>query len=121
MEEVGDDFSDGLFVVDEGFEDFGFAVCWDDVIIGNRGWHKTRVAFGNSYFIASGAYSQFAVSFQVHQDDEGVVLDHVAMEGLCSLDYLDAEVWGVQNLVGYTYILTMICTVFWIYVVVDSL
>ena len=45
MKEVGDDFSDGLFVVDEGFEDFCLAVCWDDIVIGDRGWHETGVAF----------------------------------------------------------------------------
>ena len=89
MKEVGDDFSDGLFVVDKGFEDLGLAVCWDDVVIGNGSWHETRVAFGNSYFIAGGADLELAVAIEHHEDDEGVVLDHVAMERLCGLDYLD--------------------------------
>ena len=45
MEKIGDDFPNGLFVVYEGFEDFGLAVCWDDVVIGDRGRHETGVAF----------------------------------------------------------------------------
>ena len=52
MEEIGDDFSDGLLVVDEGFEDFGLAVCWDDIVISDGGWHETRVTFWNGYFIS---------------------------------------------------------------------
>ena len=57
MKEVGDDFSDSLFIVDEGFEDFCLATCRDDVVIGDRGWHETGIAFGNGYFIASASYS----------------------------------------------------------------
>ena len=120
MEEVGDNFSDGLFIVYEGFEYFRLAVCWDDVVIGNGSWHETGIAFGNGYFIAGGTDFEFTIAIENHEDDEGVVLDHVAMERLCGLDYLDAEEWGVQYLVGCTYILTMICTILWIYVIVDS-
>ena len=57
MEEVGDDFSDCLLVVDESFEDFCLAVCWDDIVIGNGGWHEAGVAFKDGYFIASASYS----------------------------------------------------------------
>ena len=57
MEEVGDDSTDGLFVVDECFENLGLAICWDDVVIGNGSRHKTRVALGDCDFIAGGAYS----------------------------------------------------------------
>ena len=89
MKEVGDDFSDCLFVVDKGFEDFGLAVCWDDVVIGNGSWHETGVAFRNGYFISGRADFEFAITIENHEDDEGVVLDHVAMERLCGLDYLD--------------------------------
>ena len=89
MKEVGDDFSDCLLVVDECFEDFGLAVCWDDVVIGNGSWHEAGVAFGNGYFITGGADFEFAIAIENHEDDEGVVLDHVAMERLGSLDHLD--------------------------------
>ena len=89
MKEVGDDFSDCLFIVYEGFEDFRLAVCWDDVVIGNGSWHETGVAFRNCYFITGGADFKFAITIENHEDDEGVVLDHVAMERLCGLDYLD--------------------------------
>ena len=89
MEEVRDDFPDGLFIVDEGFENFRLAVCWDDVVIGNGSWHETGVAFGDGYFIAGGADLELAIAIEYHEDDEGVVLDHVAMERLCGLDYLD--------------------------------
>ena len=89
MEEVGDDFPDGLFIVYEGFEYFRLAVCWDDVVIGNGSWHEAGVAFRNGYFIAGGADLELAVAIEHHEDDEGVVLDHVAMERLCGLDYLD--------------------------------
>ena len=121
MEEVGDDFSDGLFIVYEGFEDFCLAVCWDDVVIGNGSWHETGVAFRNGYFITGGANLELAVAIENHEDDEGVVLDHVAMERLCGLDYLDGEEWGVENLVGCTYVLCMFRAVFGIYLVVDGL
>ena len=121
MEEVGDDFSDGLLVVDEGFEDFCLAVCWDYVVIGNRGWHETGVAFGNGYFIAGASYSQFAIAIQHHEDDEGVVLDHVAMEWLGGLYHLDAEEWGIEYLVGCTYVLCMFRAVFGIDLIVDGL
>ena len=121
MEEVGDDFSDGLFIVYEGFEYFRLAVYWDDVVIGNRCWHETGVAFRNGYFISGRADFKFAVTIENHEDDEGVVLDHVAMERLCGLDYLDGEKWGIENLVGCTYVLCMFRAVFGIYLVVDGL
>ena len=121
MEEVGDDFSDGLFVVDEGFENFCLAVYWDDIVIGDGSWHETGVAFGNSYFITGGADLELAVAIKHHEDDEGVVLDHVAMEWLGGLDYLDTEKWGVQYLVGCTKVFLVVGTVLWIYVIVDGL
>ena len=121
MEEVGDDFSDGLFIVYEGFEYFRLAVCWDDVVIGNGSWHEAGVAFGNGYFITGGADFEFAIAIENHEDDEGVVLDHVAMERLSGVDYLDTKEWGIQNLVGCTYVLCMFRAVFGIYLVVDGL
>ena len=121
MEKIGDDFTDGLFVVDKGFEDFGLAVCWDDVVIGNGSWYETGVAFGNGYFVACTSYSQLAIAIEDHQDDEGVVLDHVAMERLGSLDYLDAEVWSVEYLVGCAYVFLVVGSILRIYLVVDGL
>ena len=121
MEEVGDDFPDCLFVVDEGFENLRLTIYRDDVVIGNRGRHETRVAFGNGYFIAGGTDFEFTIAIKYHEDDEGVVLDHVAMERLCGFDYLNGEEWSVENLVGCTYVLCMFRTVFGIYVVVDGL
>ena len=121
MKEVGDDFSDCLFVVDESFEDFGLAVCRDDVIIGDGGWHETGVAFWDVYFIAGASYPYLAVTIEYHHYDEGVVLDHVAMERLGSLYHLDAEVWSVEYLVGYSEVFLVIGTVFGIYVVVNGL
>ena len=121
MEEVGDDFPDGLLIVDKGFEDFRLAVCWDDVVIGNGSWHETGVAFRNGYFISGRADFKFAITIESHENDEGVVLYHVAMEWLCGLDYLDGEKWGVEYLVGCAYVLCMICTIFRIYLVVDGL
>lgn len=56
MEEVGDDFPDGFFVVDEGFENLRLTIYRDDVVIGNGSWHEAGVAFGDGYFITGGAY-----------------------------------------------------------------
>ena len=89
MEEVGDDFSDCLLVVDEGFENLRLAIYRDDVVIGDGSWHETGITFGNGYFITGGADLELAIAIENHQNDEGVVLDHVAMERLCGLDYLD--------------------------------
>ena len=121
MEEVGDDLSDGLLVVDEGFENLGLAICWDDVVIGNGSRHKTRVAFGDCDFIACTSYLYLAVTIENHHYYEGVVLDHVAMERLCGLDYLDGEVWGVEDFVGRAYVLCMFRAVFGIDFIVDGL
>ena len=121
MEEVGDDFSDGLFVVDEGFQNLRLTTYRDDVVIGNRGRHETRVAFGNGYFIAGGTDFEFTNAIQYHQDDKGVVLDHVAMERLCGLDYLNGEEWGIEDLVGCTYVLGMFRAVLRIDLIVNGL
>ena len=121
MEEVGDDLSDGLLVVDEGFENLGFTVRRDDVVIGNGSRHKTRVAFGDCDFIAGRTYPELAIAIKDHEDDEGVVLYHVAMERLRGLDYLDGEVWGVEDFVGRAYVLCMFRTVFGIDFIVDGL
>jgi len=121
MEEVGDDFPDGLLVVDECFENLGLAVCWDDVVIGNRGRHETGVASRNCDFIAGRTYPELAVAIKDHQNDEGVVLYHVAMERLCGLDYLDGEVWGIEDFVGRAYVLCMFCAILGIDFIVDGL
>ena len=121
MEEVGDDFPDCLLVVDECFEDLGLAVRRDDVIIGNGSRHETGVALGDYDFIAGGADLELAVAIEHHEDDEGVVFNHVAMERLCGLDYLDGEVWGVEDFVGRTYVLCMFRAVFGIDLIVDGL
>ena len=70
MEEVGDDLSDGLLVVDECFENLGLTVRRDDVVIGNGSWHETGVAFGYGYFITGGADLELAVTIEHHEDDE---------------------------------------------------
>ena len=121
MEEVGDYFSDGLFVVDEGFENLRLTIYRDDVVIGDGSWHKTGVAFGNSYFIAGGTDFEFTIAIQYHQDDEGVVLDHVAMERLCGLDDLNREEGGIEDLVGCTYVLCMFRAVLGIDLIIDGL
>ena len=84
-------------------------------------WHEAGVAFGNGYFVTGGADFEFAVTIENHEDDEGVVLDHVAMERLCGLDYLDGEVWGVEDFVGRAYVLCMFRAVFGIDFIVDGL
>ena len=43
------------------------------------------------------------------------------MEGLGGLYYLDAEIWGVEYLVGCIEVFLVVGTVLWIYVVVDCL
>ena len=120
MKEVGDDFSYCFLIVDEGFKNLGCSSNRDNIVISYGSRHETGIALRNGYFIACTSYFDLAVTIQHHHYNERVILDHIAMEWLCGLDDLDAEVWGIEYLIGCTYILTMVCTVFWIYVVVDG-
>ncbi len=57
MEEIRNDFSNGLFVVDEGFQHLSLTVCWDDVVVGDGSGHEAGVTLWNGYFITGASYS----------------------------------------------------------------
>lgn len=127
MEEVGDDSSDGFLIIDKSLKDFcGTNDCLrrgdgDNIVIGNSCWYKTRGSFLDYDFIACGADTDFAITLKTHADDEGVVLDHIAMERTRRLNHLDTEVRGVEEFVGTLVILAMIGLVLGIDMKVDGL
>ena len=108
MQEVGDDHADGLFVVDEGLQDLCGAACGNKVIVGDGCGYEAGTTLGKEDAVLGASYPYMAIAPQVHNDDEGVVLDHVAVEGACGLDDLDAEVWGVQQYVGNIDVITVL-------------
>lgn len=108
MQEVGDDHADGLFVVDEGLQDLCGAASGNQVIVGDGGRDEAGTPFGKEDAVLCASYPYVAIALQVHDNDEGVVLDHVAVEGACGLDDLDAEVRGVQQHVGNIGIITVL-------------
>ena len=121
MQEVGDELADGLLVVDECLEQFGGAARGDEVIVGKDCRDEAGHAFGEKEVGLCGSYPYMAVALQVHDDDEGPVLDHVAVEGACGLDDLDAEVGGVEYLLRHIGIVAMLCLVFGVDGIVDGL
>ena len=100
MQEVGDHLADGLPVVDEGLQDLCGGACGNEVVVGDGCRYEAGTPFGKEDAVLCAPYPYLAVAPQVHNDDEGVVLDHVAVEGVCGLDDLDTEVRGVQQYVG---------------------
>ena len=121
MEEVLDGFSDGLLVVDECLEQFGGAARGDEVIVGKDCRDEAGRAFGEKEVGLCGSYPYMAVALQVHDDDEGAVLDHVAVEGTSGLDDLDTEVGGVEYLLRHIGIVAMLGLVFGVDGIVDGL
>ncbi len=121
MQEVGDELADGLLVVDECLEQFGGAARGDEVIVGKDSRDETGRAFGEKEVRLCGSYPNMAVALQVHDDDEGTVLDHVAVEGACGIDDLDTEVRGVEYLLRDIGIVAMLGLVFGVDGEVDGL
>ena len=121
MEEVGDDFADGLLVIDERLQNFCGAAGRNKVIVGDGCRDETGTPFGEEDAVLCASYLYVAIAPQIHDDDEGVVLDHVAVEGACGLDDLDAEVRGVQQYVGNIDIITMLGLVVGMDGIVDGL
>jgi len=108
MQEVGDDHADGLLVVDEGLQDFCGAACGNKVVVGDGGRYEAGTTFGKEDAVLCASDPYMAIALQVHDNDEGVVLDHVAVEGARGLDDLDAEIRGVQQDVGDIDIITVL-------------
>ena len=108
MQEVRDDFADGLFVVDEGLQDLCGAACGNKVVVSDGGGYEAGTTFGKEDAVLCASYPYLTIAPQIHDDDEGVVLDHVAVEGACGLDDLDAEMWGVQQYVGNIDVITVL-------------
>lgn len=71
--------------------------CWLYIVIGNGGWDEAGVAFVQHNFVASGADLDVAGAFEAHGDDEGVVLDEVAVETLVDVNDSDVEEWAVED------------------------
>lgn len=70
---------------------------WLHIVIGNGGWDEAGVAFVQHYLVPSGADLDVAGAFEAHGDDEGVVLDKVAVEALVDVNDSDVEEWAVED------------------------
>ena len=105
MEEAGDAMEEAtVFVVYKGFEDAAFLCAFvfrrfhrDDIVVGNGGGDEAAVSLGEQDLVSRGAEMEAAGAFEAHGDDEGVVLDEVAMEGGGDLADAYREVGGVHN------------------------
>ena len=121
MEEIGDYLADGLLVIDECLQNFCGAASRNKVIVGDGCRDEAGTPFGKEDAVLCASYPYMAVAPHVHDNDEGVVLDHVAVEGACGLDDLDAEVGGVQQHVGNINVITVLGLVVGIDSIVDGL
>ena len=108
MQEVGDDLADGLLVIDECLQNFCGAASRNKVIVGDGCRDEAGTPFGKEDAVLCASYPYMAVAPHVHDNDEGVVLDHVAVEGACGLDDLDAEIRCVQQYVGNIDVITVL-------------
>ena len=86
-----------VFVVDEGIEEEGMPCERLNVVISNGGWYEAGIALVKDDFILCGAYLDVAVALQAHGDDEGVVLNQIAMETLVDVHYADVEEVGIDD------------------------
>ena len=101
MEEAGDASAEAaVLVVNEGIEDAGLALEGDDIVVGDGGWDEGAGAFTEEDFIACGAYPNLAVTLDAHTDDEAVVLDEVAVEGVGEFGDTHGEIGRVYDEVG---------------------
>ena len=113
--------TDGLIVVDECLEYLGRAAYRDVIVVGNGGGNKAGGAFLQQDRVLCAPDSQTTVALQVHDDDERVVLHHVAVEGVGGFYHLDAEERRVQYLMSYIDVIAMLCLVLRIDGMVDGL
>ena len=82
------------------------------IIISNSSWYETRRLCRHEHFVTCSTDTDGERFPNIHNDNERVVLYHIPMKGLIRLHYLDAEKWGVQNHIGYAYILFMRSLIF---------
>ena len=103
MQQAGDATGEAaVFVVDVGIEQAGFprGVGWEDVVVGYAGGYEGGVPLSQTDLVARGTDADGAVALDAHGDDEGVVLDEVAVEGDGGVDDAHGEVGGVDAGVG---------------------
>ena len=86
-----------VFIVNEGIEEEGVSCERLDVIVGNGGWYEAGIALVKYDFILCGANLDVARALEAHGDDEGVVLDQIAMETLVDVHYADIEEVGIDD------------------------
>lgn len=89
-----------LTVVDVYFEEFGALFTWDNIVVGYAGWYQRCVVFVECYAAVIATHTDGATALETHIDDEGVVLEHLAMELAADLEHLDLEVWTLDNRFG---------------------
>ena len=82
-----------IHIVDIGIQHLTAAFHRRDVIVGYRGRNQTTVSLAQFDLVACTSYSDLTVALQTHADDETVVLDEVAVEGLVKLRHLHTKVW----------------------------
>lgn len=73
---------------------------WLHVIVGYGCRYKAGVAFVQHHLVLGGADLDVAGALEAHGDDEGVVLDKVAMQALVDVNYTHVEVWAVNDFAG---------------------
>lgn len=110
-----------VFVVDEGIEKKGMSREGFNVIVGNGRRYEAGVALVKDYFILCGADLDVARALEAHGDDEGVVLNKVAMETLVDVHYADIEEVGIDDMRGGLFLDDIVGTVFVIYLIVECL
>ena len=86
-----------VFVVDEGIEEEGMPCERLNVVIGNGGWYEAGVALVKDDFILCGAYLDVVRTLEAHGDDEGVVLNQIAMKTLVDVHNADVEEVGIDD------------------------
>lgn len=103
MKESGDLAEEAaVLLVDEGIEDAAKSgiLVGDDVVVGNGSGDEAGVSGLEGDFLARLAQTDAALSLHAHGDDEGVVLDEVAMDRLVHLIDAHGEEGGVNHQAG---------------------
>ena len=91
-----------VLLVDEGIEDAAQPGIFvrDDVVVGNGSRDETGVSGLEGDFLARLAQTDAALALHAHGDNEGVVLDKVAMDRLVHLIDAHGEEGSVNHQAG---------------------
>ena len=107
MEEFGNDITHGLSVVDESLKHLGRATRRNDIVIRHHSRYQARGSLRKHNTFLCGPQTHLTVALQIHHDDKGVVLQHVAMERSRGLNHLDTKIGRVQDLMRHIAVVTM--------------